>query len=70
MTHDGAQWVLTGPEVLFTGFVSREGAVGFMVFQSATLLFWAPFADGQPRTLIDEADRLFVTPQLLFREGG
>jgi hypothetical protein len=67
--RESGVWIMTGPEVAFTGFVTRTAAIGWLLYRAQTVLCFAPFADNAPRSLFDEADRLVVTPQLLIRLG-
>ena len=62
--QESGVWMLIGPEVVFTGFVSRAAAIGWLLMRGGLVLCAAPFTDSTPRTLLDEADRLIVTPQL------
>jgi hypothetical protein len=67
--QESGVWVMTGPEAIFTGFVSRTAAIGWLLYRAQTVLCFVPFTDNAPRSLFDEADRLVVTPQLLIRMG-
>jgi hypothetical protein len=67
--QESGVWIMTGPEVAFMGFVTRTAAIGWLLCRAQTVLCFAPFADDAPRSLLDEADRLIVTPQLLIRLG-
>lgn len=66
--HADGGWIVSGPEIGFTGFVARHPARGVLIFQGQTLLYASPFADGLPRVLLSEADRLDVTPAVILRE--
>jgi hypothetical protein len=67
VTPQSGGWMLSCADVTFTGFVSRAGAIGWLLLYAGAVLCAAPFADGKARNLVEVDDQLIVTPQLLLQ---